>query len=145
MGVVICFLFILGLFVVPARYRWWLLGATVISIMLSWGRNLQWFSDLFFDNLPKYNIFRAVSMWLTITSIAMSALGGLALKAVFKNEGQRDDKQLAKLIAIAGGVTVFILLVLATVSPGADLRKEDDPQKSPVSLPASGSTSPIRR
>lgn len=129
MGVVVCFLFILGLVIVPDRYRWWLLGAVVVSIMLSWGRNLQWFSDLFFDNLPKYNNFRAVSMWLTITSIAMSALGGLALKAVFKNEAQRDDKQLAKLIAIAGGVTVFILLVLATVSPGADLRKESDPEK----------------
>ncbi len=129
MGVVICFLFILGLFVVPARYRWWLLGATVISIMLSWGRNLQWFSDLFFDNLPKYNIFRAVSMWLTITSVTMATMAGLALKAVFKNEENRSPKQMVTLVGIASGVTIFILLMLAWVNPGADIAPDTDPQK----------------
>ncbi len=129
MGVVMCFLFILGLIIAPARYRWWLLATMVVSLMLSWGRNLQWFSDLFFDNLPKYNNFRAVSMWLTITSIAMAAMGGLALKSVFKNEGNRSDKQMAMLIGIATGATVFILLIVAFLQPGVHLRMEQDTQK----------------
>ena len=47
--------------VLPDRYKWWLFGATMLSIFLSWGKNWQWFSDLFFDNFPMYNRFRAVS------------------------------------------------------------------------------------
>ena len=129
MGVVICFLFILGLLVVPARYRWWLLGMTVVSIMLSWGRNLQWFSDIFYDNLPKYNNFRAVSMWLTITSITMATMAGLAMKAVFQNEEKRSDKQMATTVAIAMGITLFLLFVLAFLQPGVHLRLPEDPQK----------------
>jgi hypothetical protein len=129
MGVVICFLFVLGLLIVPARYRWWLLAATILSIMLSWGRNLQWFSDLFYDNLPKYNNFRAVSMWLTITSVTMATMAGLALKSVFKNEGNRTDKQMITTIGIAAGITVFILAVLAFIQPGVHLRLPDDAGK----------------
>lgn len=128
-GVVICFLFILGLVVVPARYRWWLLGATVIGIMLSWGRNLQWFSDIFYDNFPKYDHFRSVSMWLTIPSITMATMAGLALKSVFKNEGNDSEKLLAKKIGVAAGVTIVLLLMLAWVQPGVQLRSEQDPAK----------------
>lgn len=126
MGVVICFLFVLGLLVVPARYRWWLLGATLISIFLSWGRNFQWFSDLFFDHLPLYNNFRAVSMWLTITSVCMSMMGGLALAAVFKNEKHKTPKQQAMTVGIAAGAVILLLLVLAWVHPGADIQQPDD-------------------
>jgi hypothetical protein len=129
MGVVVCFLFVLGLMTVPARYRWWLLGATVVSIFLSWGRNFQWFSDLFFDNLPKYNNFRAVSMWLTITSICMSIMGGLALAAVFRNKEKKTAIQQAKIIGLAGGIIVFLLLILAWFHPGADLSPADDPAR----------------
>ncbi|HEX2901321.1 MAG TPA: hypothetical protein VHS96_16515, partial [Bacteroidia bacterium] len=113
---------------VPTRYRWWILGATLVSLMLSWGRNFQWFSDLFFDNLPKYNNFRAVSMWLTITSICMSLMGGLALAALFRNSENKTPKQQATLVGIAAGAIVFILLILAWMHPGADLSRPQDAQ-----------------
>jgi hypothetical protein len=128
MGIVICFLFVLGLLIVPTRYRWWILGATLISIMLSWGRNFQWFSDLFFENLPKYNNFRAVSMWLTITSICMALMSGLALAALFRNSDNKTPKQQATTVGIAAGAIVLLLLILAWVQPGAELSQPQDAQ-----------------
>ncbi|MBL0017791.1 MAG: hypothetical protein IPP17_15505 [Bacteroidetes bacterium] len=126
MGIVICFLFVLGLFIVPTRYRWWILGAALVSLMLSWGRNFQWFSDLFFDNLPKYNNFRAVSMWLTITSICMALMAGLALAELFRNSAKKTPKQQATTVAMAAGAIVLLLLILAWVHPGADLSQAQD-------------------
>ena len=92
MGAVVCFLFILGLFVVEKRTRYWLLAGTVLSILLAWGKNFETFNYLIFDLLPGYNKFRAVSMALVIAQLAMPILGALALSRVFgstKNEELR--------------------------------------------------------
>lgn len=129
MGIVICFLFILGLFIVPGRYRWWILGITILGIMLSWGRNLQWFSDIFYDHFPKYNNFRAVSMWLIIPSITMAIMAGLSLKEVFRYKAGGNDKRMTKLILAAMATTVGLLLVLIMVHPGADLSPASDPER----------------
>ena len=90
MGAVVCFLFILGLFVVEKRTRYWLLAGTVLSILLAWGKNFETFNYLIFDLLPGYNKFRAVSMALVIAQLAMPILGALALSRVLgggmKNE-----------------------------------------------------------
>ncbi|MDB5270654.1 MAG: hypothetical protein JWP58_3694 [Hymenobacter sp.] len=84
MGAVVCFLFILGLFVVEKRTRYWLLGGTVLSILLAWGKNFETFNYLIFDLLPGYNKFRAVSMALVIAQLAMPILGALALSRVLR-------------------------------------------------------------
>ncbi|MCC3153604.1 YfhO family protein [Hymenobacter sp. BT770] len=84
MGAVVCFLFILGLFVVDKRTRYWLLAGTVLSILLAWGKNFESFNYLIFDLLPGYNKFRAVSMALVIAQLAMPILGALALSRVLR-------------------------------------------------------------
>ena len=84
MGAVVCFLFILGLFVVDKRTRYWLLAGTVLSILLAWGKNFETFNYLVFDLLPGYNKFRAVSMALVIAQLAMPILGALALSRVLR-------------------------------------------------------------
>jgi hypothetical protein len=84
MGAVVCFLFILGLFVVEKRTRYWLLAGTVLSILLAWGKNFETFNYLIFDLLPGYNKFRAVSMALVIAQLAMPILGALALSRVLR-------------------------------------------------------------
>ncbi|MGB0838540.1 MAG: hypothetical protein ACPGXL_00295, partial [Chitinophagales bacterium] len=53
-GAVIGFLFFLGCFLVKGRLKWWLVSATILSILLSWGSNLEWFTDLFFYYFPMY-------------------------------------------------------------------------------------------
>ncbi len=110
-GASIFFLFVLGLLIVNNRYRWWLLGATILGILLSWGKNWQWFSDLFFDHFPLYNNFRAVSMTLVIAEITMPILGALALHKVLMSSPEKRDK-LKTNILIAGGVSVALLLIV---------------------------------
>ncbi|HOY97307.1 MAG TPA: hypothetical protein PK509_16305, partial [Catalimonadaceae bacterium] len=72
-GAIVCFLFILGLFIVDGRYKWWLLAATVFSIVLTWGRNFEDFNYFLFDTLPGYNKFRAVTMAIFIAQFSIAA------------------------------------------------------------------------
>lgn len=118
-GAAVFFLFILGLILVNDRYRWWLLAATLLSIMLSWGKNWQWFSDLFFDHFPLYNNFRAVSMTLVIAELTMPILAALAVHKVLKNQAF-EPKKLERFILIAGGTAVGILLILLVLKPGTN-------------------------
>lgn len=84
-GAIVCFLFVLGLFVVKGKIKWVLLAATILSILLSWGKNFMGFTDFFLDYFPLYNKFRAVSMTLVIAEVCMPILAFLALAEVMKN------------------------------------------------------------
>ena len=84
-GAIVCFLFILGLFVVKGKIKWVLLAATILSILLSWGKNFMGFTDFFLDYFPMYNKFRAVSMTLVIAEVCMPILAFLALAEVMRN------------------------------------------------------------
>lgn len=84
-GAIVCFLFILGLFVVKGKLKWVLLAATILSILLSWGKNFMGFTDFFLDYFPMYNKFRAVSMTLVIAEVCMPFLAFLALAEIIKN------------------------------------------------------------
>ena len=84
-GTIVCFFFVLGLFVVKGKIKWVLLIATILSILLSWGKNFMGFTDFFLDYFPMYNKFRAVSMTLVIAEVCMPILAFLALAEVMKN------------------------------------------------------------
>ena len=84
-GAIVCFLFVLGLFVVKGKIKWVMLAATILSILLSWGKNFMGFTDFFLDYFPLYNKFRAVSMTLVIAEVCMPILAFLALAEVIKN------------------------------------------------------------
>ncbi|HEX9827779.1 MAG TPA: hypothetical protein VGA80_14365, partial [Flavobacteriaceae bacterium] len=60
-GAVVLFLFVLALFLVKGRLKWWLVGGAMLSLLLSYGKNLPFLTDLFIDYVPLYNKFRAVS------------------------------------------------------------------------------------
>ena len=85
-GAVVCFLFVLGLFVVDRRTRYWLVAGTILSLLLAWGKNFETFNNLVFDLLPGYNKFRAVSMALVMAQLAMPLLAALALSRVLGGE-----------------------------------------------------------
>lgn len=110
-GAIICFLFILGLIVVPQKERWWLLAAAVIGILMSWGRNLPGLNNWLFDHLPLYNKFRTPSMSLVITTTAMAMMAMLAMKEVV------ERRVTLKQIGIAGGISVGLCL-LFVLFPG---------------------------
>ncbi len=81
-GAIVVFLFILGMFVVKGRIKWWLVSATVVSIVLSWGGNIMWLTSFLLDYLPFYNKFRAPSMTLVIAEFTMPLLGIIALNDI---------------------------------------------------------------
>ena len=112
-GAIIVFLFVLGLIIVKGPIKWWLLAATVLSILLAWGHNFMAFTDFFLDYIPGYNKFRAVTMILVIAEFAMPLLGILALRELFTRE--QDVKKLFRggkiALAITGGICLLFILI----------------------------------
>ena len=122
MGAIVCFLFVLGIFIVKGPEKWWLLAATVFSLVLAWGYNLAPINNFLFDYMPMYNKFRAPSQALVITTLTMSVLAVLAVKRFLEmcsaNEIKflkRDDegKALGKAVLYSMGITGGIALLVA--------------------------------
>lgn len=110
MGTIVIFLFVLGLIVVKGREKWWLLAATVLSVMLSWGKNFMPLTNLFIDFFPGYNKFRAVTMTLVIAQFCIPLLGILALRNYLT--GILPKKALMNGLKTATGITGGILLLV---------------------------------
>ena len=79
-GAFVLFLFVLGLFIVKGPMKWALLAVTVLSILLSWGKNFMGFTDFFIDNIPMYAKFRTVASILVIAEFTIPLLAMLALR-----------------------------------------------------------------
>jgi hypothetical protein len=111
-GAVMVFLFVLGLFVIRGHVKYWLLAITIISILLSWGKNIPWLTNFLLDNLPGYNKFRTVSMALIIAEFSIPLMGILALREIFT--GNIDKKELQEYLLhttlITGGYCVVFIL-----------------------------------
>ena len=110
-GAIVFFLFVLGLIIVKTPYKWALLFATIVSIMLAWGKNFMPLTELFFNYFPLYNKFRAVSSILIVAEICMPLLGILAVKEILDKKIIKQD--LIKAIYTAGGITAGICLFFA--------------------------------
>ncbi len=89
-GAFVMMLFILGLFIVKGPVKWALLAATILSILLSWGRNFMGFTDFFLDYVPMYAKFRTVASILVIAEFTIPLLAMLALKKLL------DEPELMK-------------------------------------------------
>ncbi|MDR1668133.1 MAG: YfhO family protein [Bacteroidales bacterium] len=108
-GAVMVFLFVLGLFVVKGSIKWWLLSATVVSVVLAWGKHCMLISDFFIDFFPGYNKFRTVSMILVIAEFTVPLLGILAVKELLEGRISAETKKHAikKSLYITGGIALF--------------------------------------
>lgn len=115
-GAIVMFFFILGLFIVEGRFKWALLAVTIISIMLSWGHNLMWFSDIFFDYFPGYNKFRTVSMILVIAELTTVLLAFLTLNKILKEPHIIKEKSTGFYISLAltAGISLLFYLMPET-------------------------------
>ena len=125
-GAIVCFLFLLGLLIVPGPYKWALLFATLMSIFLAWGKNMMWLTELFFDYFPMYNKFRAVESILVVAEITMPLLGFMALQRIVS--GEIEWKKLRPNILIAGGITAGICLFAALFAGSFDMTSSYDAQ-----------------
>src|SRR5690606_15226985 len=107
------FLFVLGLFIVNNRLKWWLLSATLLSLFLSFGRHLPFISDLFFDYFPLYNKFRAVESTLVLASLFVPILAVLALNEIVNRRSgiPKLEKKVLYSAYIVGGISLLVALV----------------------------------
>ena len=126
MGAIICFLFVLGLLIVPGPYKWVLLIATLFSVALAWGRNMMWLTELFFNYFPMYNKFRAVESILVVAEITMPLLGILALQQIVDKKVAWEKLRMN--MFIAGGVTAGLCLVFALFAGVVDVTSSYDAQ-----------------
>ena len=113
-GAIVCFLFVLGLIIVRGPEKWWLLAATLFSLVLAWGSNLESVNNFLFEYLPLYNKFRAPSQALVITTLTLSALAVIAVKRFMDMlaSGEKDAALNGLYIAfgVVGGVTLILAL-----------------------------------
>ena len=125
-GAIVCFLFVLGLLIVPGAYKWALLFATLMSIFLAWGRNMMWLTELFFNYFPMYNKFRAVESILIVAEITMPLLGFMGLQQII--EGKVEWPKLRNSLFIAGGITAGVCLFAALFAGSFDMTSSYDAQ-----------------
>ena len=111
LGAATIFLAALGIALARGRNKWWIVAVSVLMLLLAWGRNLMWFTELAFDLLPGYNKFRTVSMALVVVQWAVPLLGALALMRLWRGEIPRQ--RLLRALAWAAGVTGGLCLLLA--------------------------------
>ena len=126
MGAIICFLFVLGLLIVPGPYKWALLVATLFSVALAWGRNMMWLTELFFNYFPMYNKFRAVESILVVAEITMPLLGILALQQIVDKKVAWEKLRMN--MFIAGGITMGLCLIFALFTGIVDVTSSYDAQ-----------------
>ena len=110
-GAIVIFLALLGLMLADDRNRWWILAATILAILMSWGYHAMWFTELCFNYLPLYNKFRAVSTALVVVEWSAPLLAGMALWQIWQK--WEDKKFLARKIAIAAAITAGLCLIFA--------------------------------
>jgi len=111
-GAVVCFLAFLGFFFAPKKYKYWILGASVLTIMLAWGSNFLIVSDLFIDFVPLYNKFRAPSSILVVVELLFPLIAIVGLYSFFNNKNLTTEYKQKVLMYAGGGVLVFLLLIL---------------------------------
>ena len=115
MGAITVFLFVLGLFLIKGREKWWMLAATVIAVLLAWGSHFMWFTRLWFDYAPFYNKFRTVSMALVVLQVTLPLLGFYTLDRILKEKHTTQEVGKAGLIAY---ILTGIFCLACAIIPG---------------------------
>ena len=112
-GAFVMMLFILGLFIVKGPVKWALLAATILSILLSWGKNFMGFTDFFLDYVPMYAKFRTVASILVIAEFTIPLLAMLALKEVMSGEVKKEKLKVPLIVSfvLTGGVAMLFSLM----------------------------------
>ena len=112
-GAFVMMLFILGLFIVKGPVKWALLAATILSILLSWGKNFMGFTDFFLDYVPMYAKFRTVASILVIAEFTIPLLAMLALKKLLDEPEQLKPrmKYVGISFLLTGGIAMLFSLM----------------------------------
>jgi hypothetical protein len=124
-GAIICFLALLGFFILDNRHKWWILAAFIISLFMSWGSYFLGFNTFLLNNLPMYNKFRAPSMIIVIPTFLLCMMAVMTLRSIITTENKKElwDRFKKGLILNAAIIAVIMLVYLS-----ADFTSEYDKQ-----------------
>jgi hypothetical protein len=111
-GATVIFLFVLALFLYHGRFKWWLVTGVLMSLLLSYGKNLSFLTDFFINYVPLYNKFRAVSSIQVLLELCVPLLATLGLTKLFQKNISSASKldALKKSLGIVAGLTVLFLI-----------------------------------
>ena len=112
LGITVFALALLGLFLVNGRLRWWLLAGMIVSLVLSWGKNVEGITRFFIDYVPLYNKFRAVTSIQVILELLLPIAAMVGLHRFFNDRVDQAEKQKKLLIAIGSLAGLFVILYL---------------------------------
>jgi hypothetical protein len=110
-GAIICFLFVLGMFVIRSPHKWWILGLSVLAMFMAMGDHFKSLNYFLFDTLPMFNKFRIPTMILVIPQLLFPMVGMWGLTEIVRGKVAGDD--LWKKVRIAAGLTAGLCLLLA--------------------------------
>lgn len=112
-GALVCFLFVLGMFVIRSSMKWWLLAGTVFLTFLALGKNFDLFNNIMFHYLPMYNKFRTVEMALVIPGLVLPVIGIWGLRDIFAGNVPEAimKKGFLWALGLTGGICLVIWLV----------------------------------
>lgn len=116
-GAVVIFLFVFALFLIKGRLKWWTLGATILALLLSYGKNFGLLTDFFIDYVPFYNKFRAVSSMQVILEMCLPILAVVGLSKLFYDDKISSEDKLKALkysVIITIGSALILLLFKST-------------------------------
>ncbi|WP_374461154.1 hypothetical protein [Chryseobacterium taeanense] len=111
-GAIVCFLALLGFFFAWKKYRYWILGATVLTVFLAWGSNFMALSDFFIDFVPFYNKFRAPSSILVVVELLFPLIAIIGLYRFFTDKELTTEYKQKILLYVGGGTLGFVLILL---------------------------------
>jgi len=118
-GAFVLMLFVLGLFIVKGPLKWALLAVTILSILLSWGRNFMPFTDFFIDYVPMYAKFRTVSSILVIAEFTIPLLAMLALKQILTPQPSPLTSQTSNISPQPSSITPLLIAYALTAGIAA--------------------------
>lgn len=126
-GAIICFLALIGFFILDNKHKWWALALTVLSIVMSWGAYFEGFNAFLLNALPMYNKFRAPSMIIVIPTFLFCMLAVLTLQKIISYDNRQElwDRYKKGLI-----LTGAVFLVLLLIYFNADFTAQTDKQFS---------------
>ncbi len=118
LGIIVFFLAVLGMVYLKGPMKWALFGITVLTLMLSWGKNFMGLTDFFLDNVPFYNKFRAVTIVLAIVELTVPLLAVLFLNSLFKKKEEILNNMKPFYITSSALLGVMIVLTFTGLGNG---------------------------
>ena len=115
-GAVVFFLCLVALFLDKRKIKYVFVAGTVVSLILSWGKNFPILTDFFIDTIPMYNKFRAVSSIQVILELCIPVLAIMGLQSFFKEEKAQQLKGLYLSGGVFFGIIAFLIAIKSQFS-----------------------------